>query len=174
LSDESLGSLATGGHRVHQPQVEIVQGLEGPAGWAPSTVFALTEAGAARARQLLLAGCGPRARAGRGPEWDDRTGELRWGRQVVLRLRRRGSNQWRILDTFQREEWARWVASTLKTKTGLFLAEALRQAAWMLNHNQEPHRLAFTADTDGRGISWARYGGAQLSANSALTQRQLE
>jgi hypothetical protein len=123
---------------------------------------ALTERGAVLARQVIDARCrgeGSNGRQLRGaedprtPQWDSRTGELHFEGTLILQLQRPASFQWRLVTAFQELHWAWRIDDPLPRTKGDSSAR-LRQTIRDLNRNQNPPRVRFLVEADGRGVRW--------------------
>ena len=87
------------------------------------------------------------------PVWHPESGELRWGGQVIRRVRVmvRPSSIQRILDAFQA---ARWPSRIEDPITGGKRADHVRQITLSLNEGLEVIR--FHVQERGRAITWSR------------------
>ncbi len=85
------------------------------------------------------------------PVWNQDTGELRFGDQVVRRVRSRtrADNIVRILDAFQEDGWPDRIDDPLPGGSD---SQRLREAVRTLNQDLE--RIRFRADGTGTGIAW--------------------
>ncbi len=85
------------------------------------------------------------------PVWNQDTGELRFGDQVVRRVRSRtrADNIVRILDAFQEDGWPDRIDDPLPGGTD---SQRLREAVRTLNQDLE--KIRFRADGTGTGIVW--------------------
>jgi hypothetical protein len=90
---------------------------------------------------------------GDSPEWDGRLCELRFGGQVIKRVRGRkvAKNVVQVLDAFQEEGWPHHVLDPLPGGPN---KERVQKTVESLNKRLE--RIRFCADGSGEGFIWKR------------------
>jgi hypothetical protein len=140
--------------------------------------FALTEAGAAFARQIChkttSSTDGPRSAAPKHPDsssakphWDVAHRQLMVGNRVVKRFKRPARNQELILAAFQEEDWPERIDDPIPGIHGKSAWRRLHDAIKALNHNQTKPGVHFYGDGSGRGVRW-QHGVSEASKGSQV------
>lgn len=164
VSDEAVLAAVDKGYVACSPPTSR-RGETSDCPLGPHTLITLTEKGAKRAWQDACARHRPppgratlRKPAGAAddaskPHWDKKTGSLWRGDDLILRVRRRSSFQWLLLEAFHRRGWRPSVDDPLGHTKGYRL-ERLRQTVKDLNRRQKPLRLRFEVEADGQSVCW--------------------
>ncbi|GAF69314.1 unnamed protein product [marine sediment metagenome] len=85
------------------------------------------------------------------PSWDAVSGELTYCGETIKRLSRKATNQRKILDAFEEQNWPRRTDDPLDPSTGV-KGERLRETLRELRDGLR--RISFNADGKGEGAIW--------------------
>jgi hypothetical protein len=87
------------------------------------------------------------------PCWNCRTGELWLGGRLVKRIPSRATSERKVLDAFQKSEWADELENPLDCKLK-DRAQHLFDAVRSLNTSQVEHLMEFASTSRGKAIAW--------------------
>jgi hypothetical protein len=120
----------------------------------PSPSMGEGEGGGDRSAGFQTARATPPKRSNRKPVWDANHHELRLGRQIVKRFRRRAPDQEKILAVFEEEGWPPTIDDPLTKVHGIDSKRHLNHTVRNLNRVQLPHLIRFSVLGQGERISW--------------------
>lgn len=103
------------------------------------------------------------------PTWDVERHELRLGSTIVKQFKWRASNQEKILEAFEEEDWPPRIDDPLPQDPNIDPKRRLNDAIKSLNRKQKTPIVRFHGDGSGQGIFWELTGDSYSVIESSFT-----